>query len=230
MGGLTQATNHCSCNCCESRYSLLCHSVKSRHFKLGHLREVNRRKEVDRLSCESEGQVARDINWESGRRDFKIFWRRAETLACASRLAGPGHASHQQCQPEWHCQPFSHQLNAQLFLANLLTHSDGMQPILQTSTILNDIVLGSSSNIIAITNYHLPVVILQLLLVVSFQWLTSGIWHAPEAQKWCRNLSATASIFDGHMSKATFRLKLCFWSGGPWSGMENVPKTTAGDW
>ena len=99
MGGLTQATNHCSCNCCESRQSLFCYSVNSRHFKFGHLREVNRRKEVDRLSCESEGQVARDINWESGRRDFKIFWRRAETLACASRLAGPGHASHQQCQP-----------------------------------------------------------------------------------------------------------------------------------
>ena len=60
---------------------------------------INKRKEVKHLSCESEGQVARDINWESGRRDFKIFWRRAETLACASRLAGPGHASHQQCQP-----------------------------------------------------------------------------------------------------------------------------------
>ena len=96
MGGLTQATNHCSCNCCESRQSLFCYSVKSRHFKLGHLREVNRRKEVDRLSCESEGQVARDINWESGPgRDLKIFWRRPETASLCKQTG----------RLPWACQP-----------------------------------------------------------------------------------------------------------------------------
>ena len=93
---------------------------------------INKRKEVKHLSCESEGQVARDINWESGRRDFKIFWRGAETGACARRLAGPGHASHQPAIA-------SHSATSSMLncpTTNLLTHSDGMQPILQTYSMI----------------------------------------------------------------------------------------------
>ena len=118
--------NHSGRNCCESADSLFWNYVKSRQFKFGHWREV-RGKQEER-SESGEGQVARDINWESGqRRDFKIDEEQRLELV----QGGPGHASQ--------CQPFTHQLNAQLFLTNLLTHSDGMQPISQTS-ILTDIV------------------------------------------------------------------------------------------
>ena len=68
-------------------------TFKSRQLKFGHWRG---RKKVNRLSCESEVQVARDIIWESGPgRDLKIFWRRAETSSLCKQTG----------RLPWACQP-----------------------------------------------------------------------------------------------------------------------------
>ena len=83
------------------------------------------------LSCESEGRIARDLNRERGRLVVGIskFCDEVQSLELVQAYGQPG------ARQPLPLPAIQAELNAQLFLTDLLTHSDGMQYIWQTSHI-----------------------------------------------------------------------------------------------